>query len=455
MFSRYCEQGFTLKQNPQEIVFQFFEKHFPEMNEKERNNVLFQLIQYVERQIVLFDAIEDAAFGVVNNMEGRGSIRNLKEKAEQKGKQAELIQFLKDFQLRLVLTAHPTQFYPGPVLGIITDLTDAIQQNDLVRVKDLLAQLGKTPFIKKQKPAPIEEAISLIWYLENVFYDTVGKMLQYIQTNIDPSFTIQSPVVQIGFWPGGDREGNPFVTHETSRETANQLSTSVLKCYYQDIRKLKRKLTFKDVDTLVAEIEQQLYRSVFYSKGELYITYEELLEKLLQIRSLLVQNHQGLYLSEVDNLLLKVQTFGFHFAILDIRQNAKIQENVFAEIVEKEALIGVGITGVMSNAKILLNAEILQEKQEIAAVLEWRRISNPLAYHKPMDMQRRFQADQGNFKIVFGGNRAGKTEAVAPIVLNECLQKPKQKWWVCGETYQDSIAIQQNKRWCFLEQNTF
>jgi phosphoenolpyruvate carboxylase len=337
MFSRFCEQEFAKKANPQEIIYQFFEKHFPEMNENERNNVLFQLIQYVERQIVLFDAIEDAAFGVVNNMEGRGSIRNLKEKAEQKGKQAELVQFLKDFQLRLVLTAHPTQFYPGPVLGIITDLTEAIQQNDLVRVKDLLAQLGKTPFIKKQKPAPIEEAVSLIWYLENVFYDTIGKLLQYIQTNIDPSFTIQSPVVQIGFWPGGDRDGNPFVTHETSREVANKLRTSVLKCYYQDIRKLKRKLTFKEVDTLVVEIEQQLYRSVFYSRGELYITYQELLDKLLKIRSLLVKNHQGLYLSEVDNLLLKVQTFGFHFAILDIRQNAKIQENVFAEILEKEA----------------------------------------------------------------------------------------------------------------------
>ncbi len=337
MFSRFCELEFAKKANPQEIIYQFFEKHFPEMNENERNNVLFQLIQYVERQIVLFDAIEDAAFGVVNNMEGRGSIRNLKEKAEQKGKQAELVQFLKDFQLRLVLTAHPTQFYPGPVLGIITDLTEAIQKNDLVRVKDLLAQLGKTPFIKKQKPAPIEEAVSLIWYLENVFYDTIGKLLQYIKTNIDPSYAIQSPVVQIGFWPGGDRDGNPFVTHETSREVANKLRTSVLKCYYQDIRKLKRKLTFKDVDTLVAEIEQQLYRSVFYSRGELYITYQELLDKLLQIRSLLVKNHQGLYLSEVDNLLLKVQTFGFHFAILDIRQNVKIQETVFAEILEKEA----------------------------------------------------------------------------------------------------------------------
>ena len=60
---------------------------------------MFRFIQYVERQIVLFDAIEDAAFNVVNNMEGRGSLRNMKEKAEQRFKKEELIAFLNDFKV--------------------------------------------------------------------------------------------------------------------------------------------------------------------------------------------------------------------------------------------------------------------------------------------------------------------------------------------------------------------
>ena len=46
---------------------------------------MFHFIQYIERQIVLFDAIEDAAFPVVNNMEGRGSLRDIKEKSDVKG----------------------------------------------------------------------------------------------------------------------------------------------------------------------------------------------------------------------------------------------------------------------------------------------------------------------------------------------------------------------------------
>lgn len=51
---------------------------------------MFRFIQYIERQIVLFDAIEDAAFPIVNNMEGLGSLRNLKEKAESTNKTVDL-----------------------------------------------------------------------------------------------------------------------------------------------------------------------------------------------------------------------------------------------------------------------------------------------------------------------------------------------------------------------------
>ena len=61
----------------------------------------------------------------------------------QKTKKEELKKYLEDFKVRIVLTAHPTQFYPGEVLGIITDLDKAIQNNNLVLIKNLLSQLGK------------------------------------------------------------------------------------------------------------------------------------------------------------------------------------------------------------------------------------------------------------------------------------------------------------------------
>ena len=334
LFTDGCENGFKKQETPKEILDLFTHKYLSGASESEKIDLMFRFIQYIERQIVLFDAVEDAAFPVVNNMEGRGSLRDIKEKASAKDKEMELISFIENFNVRTVLTAHPTQFYPGAVLGIINDLTDAIRKNNLLEIKQLLAQLGKTPFIQAEKPNPFDEAVSLIWYLENVFYETAGEIVHYLQKNILHGNSIQNQIIKLGFWPGGDRDGNPFVTTEITLKVADRLRTSILKCYYREMRSLKRKLTFAQVDTLVSELENKLYRSVFYSKGEIYITLEEFKSQLNKIRTILIERNQSLYLDELEALLIKVNLFGFHFASLDIRQNSKIHDAVFKDVVQ-------------------------------------------------------------------------------------------------------------------------
>ena len=333
LFTDVCEIGFKKQETPKEIVDFFASRYLQSASEQDKIDLMFRFIQYIERQIVLFDAIEDAAFPIVHNMEGIGSLRDIKEKADAIAKEEELIEFLEDFNVRTVLTAHPTQFYPGAVLGIINDLTNAIRENNLLDIKQLLAQLGKTPFIKNEKPNPYDEAVSLIWYLENVFYQTSGEMVHYLQKNLFNGKSIVNPLIKLGFWPGGDRDGNPFVTTEITLKVADRLRTSILKCYYIEIRNLKRKLTFSGVDTLVMELEQKLYRSVFYSKGEIFITLEDFKSQLNKIKQIIIDEHQSLYLDELDALLIKVNLFGFHFASLDIRQNSKIHDIVFKDVV--------------------------------------------------------------------------------------------------------------------------
>jgi phosphoenolpyruvate carboxylase len=334
IFTELCDSGFKKQKTPTEIFDFFTDKYLHSASEKDKINLMFHLIQYIERQIVLFDAIEDAAFPVVNNMEGRGSLRDIKEKSDVKGNKEELIHFLENFNVRTVLTAHPTQFYPGPVLGIINDLTESIRNNNLLEIKQLLAQLGKTPFIQNEKPNPYDEAISLIWYLENVFYNTSGEMVHYLQKNVFDGESINNPLIKLGFWPGGDRDGNPFVTTEITLKVAERLRTSILKCYYVEIRNLKRKLTFPVVGTLVSELEQKLYRSVFYSKGDIFITLEEFKSQLVKIKTLIIEQHQSLYVDKIDALLIRLNLFGFHFATLDIRQNSKIHQSVFYDVVD-------------------------------------------------------------------------------------------------------------------------
>jgi len=352
LFTEICENGFKNELNPKQIMDQFSDKFLDTKTEAEKIDLMFRFIQYIERQIVLFDAIEDAAFPIVNNMEGRGSLRDIKEKADAEDKIDELKDFLENFSVRTVLTAHPTQFYPGSVLGIITDLTAAVRKNDLLRIKELLAQLGKTPFIKKDKPTPFDEAVSLIWYLENVFCQTAGDMMQYLQKNIFSGERINNSVISFGFWPGGDRDGNPFVTTDITLKVAERLRTSILKCYYIEIRELKRKLTFYNVDNLVTDIELKLYRSVFYSEGEIFITLDELKEQLETIRTIIIDDHQSLYLDDLELLISKVNLFGFYFAALDIRQNSKIHDKVISDVIEHTNLFPENYTTLTEEQKL-------------------------------------------------------------------------------------------------------
>lgn len=334
LFHEVCENGFSNKKNPTEIVDAFFKAYHTNPSEKEKINLLFRFIQYIERQVVLFDAIEDAAFPIVNNMDGVGTLRNSKETATLENKKEALKKHLENFKVRVVLTAHPTQFYPGAVLGIITDLTEAIQQNDLLKINQLLAQLGKTPFFKHVKPTPFDEAVSLIWYLENVFYHSISSVYNYIQSNIFDNQPIENEIINLGFWPGGDRDGNPFVTTEITLDVAKRLKQTILRNYYKDIRLLKRRLTFAGVEESIAELEDVLFQNSVNTEINTMLPLKEFLNKLTGIRDILITRHQSLYLNEIDDLISKIRLFGYHFATLDIRQDSRVHHDVFVQIVK-------------------------------------------------------------------------------------------------------------------------
>lgn len=66
----YCEEGYDNKQSPSQIIEDFFSKHTSYAKEEDKLDLLFRFVQYVERQVVLFDALEDAAFTTINDMNG-------------------------------------------------------------------------------------------------------------------------------------------------------------------------------------------------------------------------------------------------------------------------------------------------------------------------------------------------------------------------------------------------
>ena len=351
LFLIHCEESYSRNESPVELIESFFKQYTSITGEKEKLDLLFRFVQYSERQVVLFDALEDAAFSEVNDLNGAGSLKQLQSQVEQSGKENLYTEKLKDFSVRIVLTAHPTQFYTGEVLGIIHDLSKALADENVALINQYLQQLGRTPFLKKEKPAPFDEAMSLMWYLENIFYAAAGRISSVIKNN---NFNLDEfhPVIRMGFWPGGDRDGNPFVTAETTVKVASALNKSILKCYYHDVRKLKRRLTFKGVEEVLLMLEKQLYNAVFKDEGEEDLSKEEMLETLQSLKMQLIGKHNSLFIDHLENFISKVETFGLFFATLDVRQDSSVHELLFDEVKAKSNLLPQNFDSISDKEKI-------------------------------------------------------------------------------------------------------
>lgn len=346
LLQRHCETGFEEGKSATEILNKFFQDFTPGTKQSEQFDLLFNFIQYVERQVALFDSIEDSAFEQINDLTGKGTISSLLLHAKFEHKEELLAKHLEEFSLRPVLTAHPTQFYPGHVLGILTDLEKSIRSNELGHINLLLQQLGKTGFINDTKPTPYDEAITLCWYLENVFYHAIPEIIEKFAAGLDIPISQwkNNRLMVIGFWPGGDRDGNPFVTSEITLKVAARLQESILKCYYRDVRILRRRLTFKGVDKIMIDIEQKIYNWVFGTKKG-YDHVDEFLNDLNAARKFLVDDHGGLFLDLLDSFILKVKQFGFYFASLDIRQDSRKHDYVWTQILNELSKSGKSISG--------------------------------------------------------------------------------------------------------------
>jgi len=116
-----CVLGYEQGLSPTVIVNNFLTNHKPQFNEKERISFLFKIIQYVERQIVLIDALEEAAYSKIHHIGDTDAWQRLSQNLKSKKMEGQMHELLETFGIRVVLTAHPTQFYPGSVLAISTD----------------------------------------------------------------------------------------------------------------------------------------------------------------------------------------------------------------------------------------------------------------------------------------------------------------------------------------------
>ena len=322
--------GYEEGKTPEQILEDFFKNHTDLDTEEQRIELLFKIIQYIERQVVLFDSIEDAAFSQLHPSSDNGTVMNLYERTVQERKLEEVRQKLKDFAVKIVFTAHPTQFYPNAVQRIIHDLRPAICNDSVSEIDTLLQQLGKTPFVNKEKPTPFDEALSIIYYLRFVYYDTIGELYGKIKEVFgDEDFDLHEDIFQLGFWPGGDRDGNPFVTAEVTQNVASELRLSILKEYYMHLKKINRRLSFRGVSEVLNELMIDIYGAAFENK---LIDSDIILNKISEAEKIVKEEHNSLFIDLLYNFKDRVKIFGTHFATLDIRQDSRVHQGVIDEI---------------------------------------------------------------------------------------------------------------------------
>jgi phosphoenolpyruvate carboxylase len=361
--------GLQAGKNPTEILDTFFNTYTTAVAEQARIDLMFRIIQYVERQVVLYDSVEDAAFPRLHRHSDSPVIRDFIQIARRKKRWDEVTQKLNTFSARIVLTAHPTQFYSPAVLDIISELRSLILQNKIDQVDVTLQQLGLTSLINSKKPTPLDEAKNIIYILRHIYYDAAGDLYTHIKSSIGNPDYNNPDIIKLGFWPGGDRDGNPYVTADITRAVADELRTTLMKCYNNDLKGLQKKLSFPGVTESLEDLRSLIYIAMF--DLERPVTFQQLIEPLLAVRTTLLERYHGLYLKEINAFIDKVRLFRTHFATLDIRQDHRVHRQVVEEVLKHH--------GYIKN-----RLDELDEAQLLEVLSSEALIADPTAYSDPV-----------------------------------------------------------------------
>jgi len=189
-----------------------------------------------------------------------GTFANVFSQAKEAGASADDIQhLLNSAKIRPTITAHPTEAKRVTVLEIHrriyvllyrlegTRWTPREKQKFIDALRNEIDLLWLTGELRLEKPSVALEVAWGLHFFEQTLFDRISETLERLQlslTHIFPehSFSIP-PFFQFGSWIGGDRDGNPFVTNEVTRQTLYSNRSMVLAHYQQRLEQLLEKLS--------------------------------------------------------------------------------------------------------------------------------------------------------------------------------------------------------------------
>ncbi|MGE5548102.1 MAG: phosphoenolpyruvate carboxylase [Solirubrobacterales bacterium] len=316
------------------------------------------------------------------------------------GVSAEQLQDLLDSLLfQPVFTAHPTEAKRRTVLEAQRRLATLAKRLDdpglaehqrsalVTKLASQIQTLWKTDEVRVHKPQVIDEIKNGLFYFRETLFDAVPKIYRNLARALDNVYgdvggaaAIRLPrFVRFGSWIGGDRDGNPFVTHEVTKLAVRLQSREVLKRYRRHLEELSLLLTHSSTlvtpsaafearmaadAELAAEVfpegdrryAQEPYRRKLHlmhtrlgrqmerlearldgrpdpgTHGG-YAAEADFLADLYGIRdSLISHGDANVADAELQDLIILAETFGFFLAQLDVRQESTRHSRAVAEL---------------------------------------------------------------------------------------------------------------------------
>ena len=256
-----------------------------------------------------------------------------------------------------VFTAHPTESSRQSTLKKIYKIAEIIEANNsnsMNEINSLITQLWYTREVRSTKPNPIDEVKSLIYYLDILYKDVYNKIIKddEILTNA------KNFELQFGSWVGADKDGNPFITTNITKEALKIYSSQILNIYKEQIVKFSEEFSIstdfvKSPKNLTKKIEEykkilpkdyKHYKRVnfdepfriflslvfhrldnFQKNKKGYKYFREFLDDLLLFQNSVLQIFgTKIQNTELDNFIAFVHQFEFHGVSLDIRQNSSV-----------------------------------------------------------------------------------------------------------------------------------
>jgi phosphoenolpyruvate carboxylase len=288
--------------------------------------------------------------------------------------EAQIQKAVESLSIELVLTAHPTEVTRRTMIAKhvrINECLELLELNDLgdrerkqlvTRLEQLINQSWHTDEIRKVRPTPVEEARGGFAVIENSLWTAVPDYMRQLDERLQTTFNMRLPmdssIVTLTSWMGGDRDGNPFVTAKVTQEVLLSSRWVAADLYLNDFNQLVSELSMSDCNdelralvgdtlepyrTLLKKVRADLRETRDYLTAKLQGHYSEsrdLITTTAQLREPLELCYRSLQSCGMeiiaDGLLLdmlrRLSCFGVNLLRLDIRQESGRHTEVLSEL---------------------------------------------------------------------------------------------------------------------------